>query len=533
MKYIFCFLFLLAVTNSGFSQLLDFNPSLADFGVVYSKDSQTRIIKVSNQTAKTLIIYKTQLFTQHFYTSDSAFVLPPYGEKSIAIGFSPLHNIIHASELFFHIQGHGTYSLHLYGQGRYKEKYYDSTENLHEEALKTSLKNILTKNYNSLGYNSARDNMYMQFDNGKNNGSGDTVNTLECVYTGRVIKSYANRQDAQTNYNFNTEHTWPQSLFSSQEPMLSDLHHLFPVDENANSTRSNNPFGVVTNPQWQQGGSKSISELFEPKDSHKGRGARALLYFAIRYQNYNSFLTAQENILRQWNTQYIPTQKDSLRNEAIYKLQKNRNPFIDHPELANRITSISKFSNTPYNDSFYIFDSAINLSGNLQDTLLYTITATGLGNQTLLFTNIKTNLFAKNVAAISCDAGFAGSLNLKYICNTSGVFIDTIVMDCSHNTIKNILVPVKITVLPNSIYNSSTSYNISIYPNPARHHINIDLKNNIGKSIMKLYNITGQQILETILYNSMNTVDLPSVSGMYYIEIFTHDGVIKQKVVVE
>ncbi len=533
MKYIFSFICLFAFANNLFSQILDFYPTLADFGVVHSKDTQTKVIKVSNQTAKNLIIYKTIIFNKYYCTNDTAFVLPPYGQKNITISFSPLHNIIHAAELLFYVQNHGTYNFHLYGQGRYKEKYYDSTENLSEEPLKTSLKTILAKNYNSIGYNSARDNMFMQYDNGKNNGSGDTVNTLECVYTGRIITNYTNRSDAQTNYNFNTEHTWPQSLFSSQDPMMSDMHHLFPVDENSNSTRSNNPFGVVSNPQWQQGGSKSASGLFEPRDAHKGRAARALFYFAIRYQNYSSFLTGQEKILREWNTTFLPTTKDSIRNEAIYKLQKNRNPFIDHPEFTERITSISNTSNAPYNDSFYIFDSTINLCANLYDTLLYTITATGLGNQTLLFTNIKTNLFTKAVGAVSCDAGFAGSLDLKYYCTTSGVFTDTIIMDCSSNSIKNIYVPVKITVLPNSIYNIENINSVRVYPNPSHHQIHIDLKNDIGKSVVKLYNITGQQISETVLYNIVNTFDLPSISGVYYIEVFTQNGVSKHKVVVE
>ncbi len=532
MRYIFSVAFLL-FTSSLFSQILDFNPPVADFGVVYSKDSHTTVVQVRNNTAKTLTIYKTKVFSKYFYTSDSVFVLPPFGQKSVTIGFSPLHNIIHAAELFFYIQNHGTANFHLYGQGRYKEKYYDTTENLSEEPLKKSLQVILAKNYNSLGYNTARDNMFMQYDNEKNNGAGASVNTLECVYTGRVITNYSNRSDAQTNYNFNTEHTWPQSLFSSQDPMVSDMHHLFPVDENANSTRSNNPFGVVNNAQWQQGGSKSVSGLFEPRDVHKGRAARALFYFAIRYQNYNSFLTGQEKILREWNTTYIPTTKDSLRNEAIYKLQKNRNPFIDHPEFADRITSISNLSKAVYNDSFYIFDSVINLSGNLYDTLLYTITATGLGNQTLLFTHIKTNLFTIAVGAMSCDAGFAGNLNLNYLCTSPGVFMDTIKMDCNSATIKNVQIPVKITVLPSSIYDIEKTNSIRIYPNPAHHSITIDLKNTIGKSVLKLYNITGQQITETVLYNNSNTIDLPSISGVYYIEIFCAGGVSKHKVVVE
>lgn len=88
-------------------------------------------------------------------------------------------------------------------------------------------------------------------------------------------------------------------------------------------------------------------------------------------------------------------------------------------------------------------------------------------------------------------------------------------------------------MLPNSIYNIENLNSVHIYPNPTHHQIHIDLKNDIGKLVVKLYNITGQQISETVLYNIVNTVDLPSISGVYYIEVFTQNGVSKHKVVVE
>ena len=45
---------------------------------------------------------------------------------------------------------------------------------------------------------------------------------------------------------FNTEHTFPQSFFSQNLPMRSDLFHIFPTLATANSERANFPFGVVS-----------------------------------------------------------------------------------------------------------------------------------------------------------------------------------------------------------------------------------------------------------------------------------------------
>ena len=142
-KYLFATLIFLFCSHISWSQILDFNPSLADFGVVYSKDSKSVTVKVSNNTARYLTIYQNKVFNKYFSCDDTAFVLAPYGQKDITIYFKPLHNIIHASELFLFIKYHGTQSYHLYGQGRYRESYYDSTENQSEEPLKTILKSII------------------------------------------------------------------------------------------------------------------------------------------------------------------------------------------------------------------------------------------------------------------------------------------------------------------------------------------------------------------------------------------------------
>lgn len=140
----------------------------------------------------------------------------------------------------------------------------------------------------------------------------------------------------------NTEHTWPQSRFTRKFPkelQKSDLHHLFPTDSELNSIRSSFPFGEVVseskNLKCQDSRIGSVVEgrgsYFEPPDQHKGNVARALFYFATRYQL--SIDAIQERYLRDWHQKDPVDQDEQLRNQEIFKLQGNRNPYIDHPEV--------------------------------------------------------------------------------------------------------------------------------------------------------------------------------------------------------
>lgn len=144
----------------------------------------------------------------------------------------------------------------------------------------------------------------------------------------------------------NAEHTWPQSKFTNQfaqSMQKSDLHHLFPTDSQMNSTRSSHPFGEVVRdshqlkcPESRIGSvAESRGTFFEPPDSHKGNVARALFYFSVRYKL--SIDPVQEKYLRAWHFEDLPDDEEIRRNEEIFKLQGNRNPFIDHPELVDLV----------------------------------------------------------------------------------------------------------------------------------------------------------------------------------------------------
>jgi len=265
--------------------------------------------------------------------------------------------------------------ISLSGSGKYGDSYDATTFNLYDTQLKTALTQFVS-GHTSLGYNLARDKMFMIIDNQKVNGQGATQNTLECVYIGRLAVGYIDRTDAQNNYNFNTEHTWPQSNFGEAEPMKSDLYHLFPTDNPANSVRANYPFGkAVSNVTWQVGGSKlglnSLGQtVFEPRDVHKGNVSRSMFYFITCYPvNYGNFFTqTQEIVFREWNKFDTVDVVESTRNNAIALLQFKRNPFIDHPEFADRIYSFATSNIRPTFAELNVLPLKVNCDSTLIST---------------------------------------------------------------------------------------------------------------------------------------------------------------------
>jgi len=144
----------------------------------------------------------------------------------------------------------------------------------------------------------------------------------------------------------NAEHTWPQSRFNTRFDkglQKSDLHHLFPTDSQMNAVRGNNWFGEVVkdskvlkckNVRFGKP-STGGQDVFEPPREHRGNVARALFYFSTRYDL--SIDERQEEVLRKWNKDDAVDAEEAERNELIVKLQGNRNPFVDYPELVDKV----------------------------------------------------------------------------------------------------------------------------------------------------------------------------------------------------
>lgn len=179
---------------------------------------------------------------------------------------------------------------------------------------------------------------------------------------------------ATEGVNYNREHSVPQSWFGKAKPMVSDLFHIYPVDGHINSTRSDNPYGEVATIRSRSAGDFSLygtptkacgapCNVFEPNDEYKGDLARTYFYMVTCYKdrsaswsgevfgqssapddykayaNYPGLAKWSLRMFIRWSAEDPVSQKEIDRNEAIYRLQGNRNPFIDAPGLERFIWS--------------------------------------------------------------------------------------------------------------------------------------------------------------------------------------------------
>ncbi len=158
----------------------------------------------------------------------------------------------------------------------------------------------------------------------------------------------------------NREHVWPKDggkAFSATSDAGSDAHHLRPTEQNLNSTRGSRQFGevpTIASNIVKQAGSTSYENLcyvadnvFYPGEGYRGATARILMYVETRWGDefHLNFVLGQGKsktigdieTLMKWHYQEPPTAEEMRRNEAVYKIQGNRNPFIDHPEFATKI----------------------------------------------------------------------------------------------------------------------------------------------------------------------------------------------------
>ena len=194
--------------------------------------------------------------------------------------------------------------------------------------------------------------------------------TLWDMYsTCRFVADDANIPQKQLCDGWNKEHVCCQSWLGSG-PMVSDLYNVYPTDARVNNLRSNYPYGEVNgangtgitkDPEGHALGklgnsSKTISgysdRVFEPHDDYKGDFARTFMYMVARYRSNTlssgngsvmftssptNFTAYAKEMLMRWHRQDPVSQKEVDRNQAVYGIQKNRNPFIDYPELAEYV----------------------------------------------------------------------------------------------------------------------------------------------------------------------------------------------------
>ncbi|MBS1494209.1 MAG: endonuclease [Bacteroidetes bacterium] len=328
---------ILLFSEMAFSQQSFVQTINLDTSITKTYDSASFYVK--NPTNKVMTVTNGRTLNSMFFLRSTSFTVNPNDSVQKWVIFRTNQNITYRDFIIYDVNVlKNSLVYYTVATGKYADVLYAFTQGLIDEELKTALKNFTTTGYITLGYNVARDRMYESIDDYDNN------DTLECVYTGR--RAYVPNRAGAGNVNFNCEHTWPQSFFNSNDPMVSDVNHLFPTDDAANNARSNYPFGfVLTNITFNVGGSKLGKDfegatVFEARDKHKGNVARALFYFAVKYGNQGGFTGGkQEDVLRQWNLIDTVDAHERTRNDRIKQYLNVRNPFIDHPEFIDRIKS--------------------------------------------------------------------------------------------------------------------------------------------------------------------------------------------------
>ena len=237
--------------------------------------------------------------------------------------------------------------------------YYNGTEGLTGNALKTALHNII-KSDNHVSY-SGMWSAYQVTD--KKPGTNYVWDIYSDVPDGTPPYNFTFVTDQCGNYSgegdcYNREHLWAQSWTNNDGTEKTDLHHVYPTDGWVNNKRGNYAFGEVSNPSWtslngSKLGNNTVSgysgTVFEPIDEYKGDIARALMYVSVRYYQEDGGWSTSDmtnksvikdwamTMLMRWHREDPVSEKEIDRNNAVYGKQGNRNPFVDNMDFAELI----------------------------------------------------------------------------------------------------------------------------------------------------------------------------------------------------
>ena len=222
--------------------------------------------------------------------------------------------------------------------------YYDDAEGKTGDELKAALNGIISEQ-DVLSYGDVWDAL-KQTDEDPDNSNN-------------VVLFYKNESSPKDNNggdsgNWNREHVWAKSHgdFGTSPGPGTDLHHLRPADVQVNSIRGNKDWDNGGEPVEGAPGNSTDNDSFEPHDEVKGDVARMIFYMAVRYEGTDSFpdlelndqvengkapLHGKLSVLKEWHEADPPSDFERNRNDVVFDIQQNRNPFIDNPDWVGSI----------------------------------------------------------------------------------------------------------------------------------------------------------------------------------------------------
>lgn len=243
--------------------------------------------------------------------------------------------------------------------------YYDAASGLSASPLKAALKTIASPaNYHQYDYSDTYAPLRIIWEDPNN--AANIITTYSGTSLGKNQNYFPGGPSGDVSWS--REHVWPDSFGLDPGNVnpgstdgnagadFTDLFNLRPCLQTVNSQRGNLYYdfttGTPTVPPLAPACSRD-SDSWEPREVEKGELARTIFYMAMRYDGTdpltldlevaNTPNTSQGRFanlaaLLRWNDLYPPTLEERRRNQLIYSnYQRNRNPFIDHPEYINRI----------------------------------------------------------------------------------------------------------------------------------------------------------------------------------------------------
>ncbi len=324
-----------------------------DFGAVLAYQSHMETVTIYNNTDTTVQIQEARFEEDVFKTDLSEVQILPGGQYDFHVYFKSGQNVNYTDFLWIKLdQGVHPLLVKCTAQNEYDDAYYDATQNKYGADLKSALHNII-KGHTQYGYSDLW-NILSDTDEDPNNSQNVIL-----LYTGW---SYRKDNSGGDPDEWNREHVWAKSHgdFGTAAPAGTDVHHIRPTDVSVNSKRGNLDFDNGGTEYIDGDGATGCfydSDSWDPRDAVKGDVARMMYYMVVRYEgeegydlelvDYTPSTTTREPLFGKQSTLYQWHWSDSVdawerrRNERIYtNWQHNRNPFIDHPEFADRLPSI-------------------------------------------------------------------------------------------------------------------------------------------------------------------------------------------------
>lgn len=245
-----------------------------------------------------------------------------------------------------------TMAIILPGYAQSVAQYYMAAKGEKGAALKTSLANIISDHVER-----SYTQLWTDFKKTDVRADGTIWDMYSDVTEYIPGSSAQGANSSKEGDGYNREHSFPKSWFNKGKPMYTDLFHLYPTDGYVNGRRSNYPFGETDGDKYQsKNGFSKLGEstlpgysgiVFEPNDEYKGDFARTYFYMVTAYESkvstwsspmlsgnkYPAFSGWALEMLLRWAQEDPVSEKEVNRNNAVYSIQKNRNPYIDYPGL--------------------------------------------------------------------------------------------------------------------------------------------------------------------------------------------------------